>query len=152
DDQYPPVVCQLLYDHLKCTKRIEGARFLAPWKQHFVGEGAGAKTPQRQGRMHTWEDALITLVEQTVAPQCWKSVGGQCTMQYYPLGMALVVNATPEVHRQLADLLSTIRKQQEEQDREYTLVLKWCETSAKGKPKIGMCPKMTVCQSRWCLV
>src|SRR5207244_11263657 len=51
--------------------------------------------PQRRPGQPT-EDLLINLIQNTVAPNSWKDVGGQGTIQYYPLGMALVVNQTQE--------------------------------------------------------
>src|SRR5262245_62953084 len=45
----------------------------------------------------TCEADLIKLVQTTVAPQTWATMGGSGTIEYYPVGMALVANETPDV-------------------------------------------------------
>src|SRR5206468_1871383 len=62
--------------------------------------GVNPNTPgsvTRTSANGTIEDLLINLITNTVAPNSWSSVGGPGTIQYYPLGMALVVNQTQEV-------------------------------------------------------
>ena len=63
------------------------------------------------GKRHAaFEDLLIRLVTNTIAPATWSSVGGRGTIDYYPLGMALVVTQTPDVHEQVAELLAMLRQ------------------------------------------
>jgi type II secretory pathway component GspD/PulD (secretin) len=59
------------------------------------------------------QDMLIKLVTNTVAPQSWAEVGGAGTIDYMPIGMALVVNQTPDVQEQVADLLEALRRLQD---------------------------------------
>src|SRR5207237_1489048 len=61
----------------------------------------------------TIEDTLIATIKNTVAPQTWSDRGGRGTMDYFPLGMALVVNQTADVHEQVAELLTALRRLQE---------------------------------------
>jgi type II secretory pathway component GspD/PulD (secretin) len=61
----------------------------------------------------TIEDKLIQTITSTVAPRSWQVMGGRGTIEYFPLGMALVVNQTPEVHEQIAELLAALRRLQE---------------------------------------
>jgi type II secretory pathway component GspD/PulD (secretin) len=61
----------------------------------------------------TTEDKLMELVQSVVAPSSWKGQGGSATVQYYPLGMALVINQTAEAHAAIADLLKALRRMQE---------------------------------------
>src|SRR5262249_44155460 len=63
----------------------------------------------------TMEAALISLIQNTVRPDSWKDVGGQGTIQYFPLGMALVVNQSPEVQEEVFALLDTLRKMLDQQ-------------------------------------
>jgi type II secretory pathway component GspD/PulD (secretin) len=70
---------------------------------------SGAVSPTRQ----TMQDMLIKLVTNTIAPDTWSSVGGAGTIDYMPIGLALVVNQTPDVQEQVADLLDALRKLQD---------------------------------------
>jgi type II secretory pathway component GspD/PulD (secretin)/tetratricopeptide (TPR) repeat protein len=69
----------------------------------------GSVSPTRQ----TMQDMLIKLVTNTIAPDTWSSVGGAGTIDYMPIGLALVVNQTPDVQEQVADLLDALRKLQD---------------------------------------
>jgi type II secretory pathway component GspD/PulD (secretin) len=61
----------------------------------------------------TIEDLLIKLITGTVAPDSWSDVGGKGTIQYFPIGLALVVNQTQDIQEQVADLLAALRRLQE---------------------------------------
>jgi hypothetical protein len=52
---------------------------------------------------------LITLITSTVEPKSWSEMGGWATIDYFPLSMSLVVNATPDVQEQVEDLLGALR-------------------------------------------
>src|SRR3954466_568184 len=67
---------------------------------------AGQKRP-------TIEQRLIRLITATVRPHTWADNGGPGTIDYYPLGMALVVNQTPEVQEEIAALLDGLRRLQD---------------------------------------
>jgi general secretion pathway protein D len=69
------------------------------------------KTPGQP--RETTEAQLMELVRALVAPSSWQERGGQGTLQYYPLGMSLVVNQTPEAHAAIADLLKALRRLQD---------------------------------------
>lgn len=62
---------------------------------------------------HTMEDALIKLITSAVRPTSWAEVGGPGTIDYYPIGMALVVNQTSDVIQEVADLLEALRRLQD---------------------------------------
>lgn len=70
----------------------------------------------------TLETALIKLITTTVAPQSWSIMGGPGTIDYFPIGMALVVNQTPDVQEQVADLLASLRRLQ---DVEVAVEMRW---------------------------
>jgi hypothetical protein len=61
----------------------------------------------------TLQDRLITLVMNTVSPNCWTANGGACTIEYFPIGMALVVNAPADVQEQVANLVESLRRLQD---------------------------------------
>jgi general secretion pathway protein D len=58
----------------------------------------------------TLEDRLMTLITQTVQPKSWKEQGGRGTVQYYPLGMSLVVEQSQANQEEVADLLAALRR------------------------------------------
>jgi type II secretory pathway component GspD/PulD (secretin) len=89
---------------------------LPPFLCRKYPELAGKRAPGT-----TAEEALIRLITQTVEPSSWSEVGGKGTIQYYPLGLALVVNQTQDVQEQIADLLDALKREQENEDREYTV-------------------------------
>jgi type II secretory pathway component GspD/PulD (secretin)/tetratricopeptide (TPR) repeat protein len=69
----------------------------------------GTVTPQKQ----TMQDTLIKLVTDICSPYTWSSVGGPGTIEYMPVGMALVINQTPDVQEQVAELLDALRRLQD---------------------------------------
>ena len=58
----------------------------------------------------TLEVQLIQSITTAVQPKSWKAAGGVGTLDYFPLGMALVVSAAPEVHQELAKYLDSVRQ------------------------------------------
>src|SRR5207247_1972437 len=70
---------------------------LVPWQ-------AASKTKPVNGAK-THEDLLIELVTNSVAPETWDGKGGKATIQYFPLGMSLVVNQTADIQEEVAALL-----------------------------------------------
>ncbi|MFO0807112.1 MAG: hypothetical protein U0746_00650 [Gemmataceae bacterium] len=61
----------------------------------------------------TMQDMLIKLITNTVSPDSWAAVGGSGTIDYMPIGLALVINQTPDVQEQVVDLLEALRKLQD---------------------------------------
>jgi type II secretory pathway component GspD/PulD (secretin)/tetratricopeptide (TPR) repeat protein len=61
----------------------------------------------------TLEDTLIKLITNTVSPMSWSEVGGPGTIDYFPIGMALVINQTADVQQEVADLLEALRRLQD---------------------------------------
>src|SRR5207247_1221842 len=61
----------------------------------------------------TIEDVLIKVITTSIAPDSWSDVGGKGTIQYFPLGLALVVNQTQDIQEQVADLLAALRRLQD---------------------------------------
>jgi RNA polymerase sigma factor (sigma-70 family) len=69
--------------------------------------------PNSKERGKTKEEWLIKKIIRTVSPSSWEGSGGTGTIQYFPLGMALVVNNTPRVQDQVQYLLETMRRVQD---------------------------------------
>jgi hypothetical protein len=73
-------------------------------------KGEGQPSPAK-----TQEEVLIATIKNTVAPQSWSDMGGRGTIDYFPLGLALVVKQTPKIQEQVAELLAALRRLQEAQ-------------------------------------
>jgi type II secretory pathway component GspD/PulD (secretin) len=75
------------------------------------------------GKQTTLEDQLIQLIVATIQPQTWSNNGGRATIDYYPMGMALVINQTPDAQEQIAGLLAGLRRLQDVEVTVETRVL-----------------------------
>jgi hypothetical protein len=64
--------------------------------------------------MNNVADSVMKLITTTICPQNWTSQGGCGTVDYFPLGRALVVCQTPDIQEQVADLLAALRRVQDE--------------------------------------
>lgn len=98
------------------------------------GQTAMGGSPQRMNSK-TIEDLLINLIQNTVAPDSWSNMGGPGSIQYFPLGMALVVNQTQDVQEQVQDLLAALRKLQ---DLEVAIEMKLVSVSEAFFERIGV--------------
>jgi type II secretory pathway component GspD/PulD (secretin) len=61
------------------------------------------------------QEELMRLIMNTIAPLTWRDVGGQGTIEFYPLGMALVITQTPDIQEQVAELLGALRRLEDQQ-------------------------------------
>jgi type II secretory pathway component GspD/PulD (secretin) len=71
-------------------------------------------TKSASGAVHRKGSAqsLLNDIVQNVAPDSWAEVGGMATIQYYPLGLAIIVNQTQANHERIAQLLASMRRNQ----------------------------------------
>src|SRR5262249_14915514 len=53
---------------------------------------------------------LMARIKHTVHPKCWAEYGGPCTMEFFPVGMGLVVHAPDEVQQEVTAFLESLRK------------------------------------------
>ncbi|GIW80136.1 MAG: hypothetical protein KatS3mg105_1943 [Gemmatales bacterium] len=81
----------------------------------FPGQVHGQPQSSQAGRKpgQTLEDVLIKLITNTIDPHSWSQMGGPGTIDYFPLGMALVINQTPDIQEQVAELLAALRRLQD---------------------------------------
>jgi type II secretory pathway component GspD/PulD (secretin) len=56
------------------------------------------------------EEVLKKLITETIVPSSWNCLGGHGHIDYYPLGVALVITHTPEVQEQVRLLLDRLRE------------------------------------------
>src|SRR5262249_49116586 len=98
----------------------------------------------------TMQDKLIKVITDTIAPDRWSTTGGAGTIDYYPLGMALVILQTPDVHEQIAELLESLRRLQDNEvavevrfvsvsDACYQELARKFDLAPKGEAKAAAC-------------
>lgn len=83
----------------------------------------------------TLERELIRLITSTIKPDTWKELGGEGTIEYFPLGMALVINQSPEVIEEVERLLESLRKLQ---DLEVSIEVKVVSLAETFFERIGV--------------
>ena len=59
------------------------------------------------------ENALIRLICSVVSPESWRKNDNRASIEFFPLGMGLVVRQTKEVQQEIAALLASLRRLQE---------------------------------------
>jgi type II secretory pathway component GspD/PulD (secretin)/tetratricopeptide (TPR) repeat protein len=69
----------------------------------------------RSGPTGTTEEKLMGLIKNTVSPNSWSDSGGPGSIDYFPLTMSLVINQTPDIQEQVADLLGALRRLQDQE-------------------------------------
>lgn len=80
-------------------------------------------------------DSLMELIETTVAPDSWDTVGGPGSMSPFPTNLSLVVSQTQEVHDQIADLLEQLRRMQ---DLQVTVEVRFITLNDNFFERIGV--------------
>jgi type II secretory pathway component GspD/PulD (secretin) len=83
----------------------------------------------------TIEDVLMKLITNVVQPSSWSDVGGSGTIDYFPIGMALVINQTPDIQEQVAELLDSLRRLQ---DMEVAVEVRIINVEETFFERIGM--------------
>jgi len=74
---------------------------------------AGSNWDVKKAVSQTKEDQLIQLIKNTIAPRSWADMGGQGTIDYFPMTMTLVINQTTDIQEQIGDLLAALRRLQD---------------------------------------
>jgi type II secretory pathway component GspD/PulD (secretin) len=88
-----------------------------------------------QAAKKTLEDVLIKLITNTIKPETWDSMGGPGTIDYFPLGMALTINQTPDIQEQVQELLHALRRLQ---DMEVAIEIRFITISEAFFERIGL--------------
>jgi type II secretory pathway component GspD/PulD (secretin)/tetratricopeptide (TPR) repeat protein len=97
--------------------------------------GAVGTPTANESAQGSLESVLIKLITNTIAPTSWASVGGQGTIDFFPLGMALVINQTPDIQEQVAELLNALRRLQ---DQEVTVEIRFITIAESFFERIGL--------------
>jgi general secretion pathway protein D len=79
--------------------------------------------------------SLIELIQNTVAPQTWNTVGGQGAIQEFRTNLSIVVSQTQEVHEEIADLLEQLRRLQ---DLQVTIEVRFISLADTFFERIGV--------------
>ena len=87
------------------------------------------------GMPKTLEADLVKRLTAVVEPKSWACAGGKGTVEYFPLGMALVVNTTPTVHAAIDKYLDGLRQIQDTQFQIEMVVVK---VNDAGLEKLGL--------------
>ncbi|WP_162659662.1 type II secretion system protein GspD [Tuwongella immobilis] len=95
---------------------------------------------------NTLEENLMRLIRDNVSPNSWSQVGGAGTIDYYPIGMALVVNQTSDVIEEVYELLEALRRLQ---DLEVAVEVRIVSLSESFFERIGVDFSMNIKTDRW---
>jgi hypothetical protein len=71
------------------------------------------RKPEKEGRRITKDTLAMELVKRitdSVARETWDSAGGKASIQYFPMGLSLVVHQREDVHKEIARLLADLRR------------------------------------------
>jgi general secretion pathway protein D len=79
--------------------------------------------------------SLIDLIQNTVAPQSWNTVGGQGAIQPFATNLSIVVSQTQEVHEEIGDLLEQLRRLQ---DLQVTIEVRFIRLNDTFFERIGV--------------
>jgi type II secretory pathway component GspD/PulD (secretin) len=90
-----------------------------------TGNGGGSMMSGTwvKGGGTTRENELIQFIQETISPKSWAAMGGQGTINYFPMTMTLAINQNPQVQEDISDLLNSLRRLQDvEVAVEYRLI------------------------------
>jgi len=79
--------------------------------------------------------SLIELIQNTVAPTTWNTVGGTGAIQQFATNLSIVVSQTQEVHEEIADLLEQLRRLQ---DLQVTIEVRFIRLNDTFFERIGV--------------
>jgi type II secretory pathway component GspD/PulD (secretin) len=76
---------------------------------------SGGVTVNKKYASQTNEEVLIKLIQNNIDPKSWAEMGGPGTIDYFPHTMSLVINQTPDIQDQIAELLAALRRLQDQE-------------------------------------
>jgi hypothetical protein len=85
----------------RMTYSLDGPGSLAAGNEAAFGGGAV---------VGDWGPALVNLIERTIAPEKWDTVGGPFSIVYFAPLKVLVVRATAEVHHDVGGVVGGLRR------------------------------------------
>lgn len=93
-------------------RRVQGDEVKYVVKVYPVLDLVGPPSPEQKEA-----ESLIRIVSNTIKPMSWVNAGegGHGSLDYFPEGVSLVVNHSPEVQEKVKELLEALRKAKKEQ-------------------------------------
>src|SRR5689334_12143690 len=85
-------------------------------------------------KRQTTEEALKSLIKSSVAPLSWDEFGGSGTIDFFAPTGSLVINQTLDIQEQVADLLNSLRRLQ---DQEVAIEVKLITVDEDYYERIG---------------
>ncbi|MFL5243983.1 MAG: type II secretion system protein GspD [Gemmataceae bacterium] len=95
----------------------------------------GQPQAMKNNPKYTMEDTLMNLITNTVSPRTWDRQGGQGSIDYFPMTLALAINQTPDIQDQIAELLTALRRLQ---DQEVAIEVKFITIAEGFFERIGV--------------
>ena len=74
----------------------------------------GQSVPVATRKAQTLERDLIRTLTNSISPKSWSEMGGSGTIEFNPLTLALVINQTPDIQEQILELLTALRRLQDQ--------------------------------------
>jgi type II secretory pathway component GspD/PulD (secretin) len=101
------------------------------------GGGMGTQVPGKPGSMgqKSMVQILMELIRNTIEPGSWRDMGGSGHIDFYPVGMSLVVSQTPDIQEQIQLLLDRLRELQQLQ---VTVEVRFITLSENFYERIGV--------------
>ena len=112
---------------------MPGGGSMASAGSNFAAESGRNEVVKHSSK--TNEEMLIKLITNTIAPKSWSDQGGPGTIEYHPLTLSLVINQTPDIQDQVADLLAALRRLQ---DQEVAVEVKFISIAEDFFERIGV--------------
>jgi general secretion pathway protein D len=110
------------------------AQYGTPGMPGMPGTGYGGP-PGRGGGAIADFDSLMQLIQTTIDPTNWDTVGGPSTMFPYRQNLSLVISTTTDVHEQISDLLASLRRLQ---NLQVTIEVRFITLSDSFYERIGI--------------
>ncbi|MEM9826595.1 MAG: hypothetical protein AAF958_08400 [Planctomycetota bacterium] len=101
------------------------------------GFGGGMSASGRGAGGQSFADfqPLMELIETTIEPDAWETLGGKSTMSQYAQNLSLVISTTSDVHDQILDLLESLRRLQ---NLQITIEVRFITLSDSFAENIGV--------------
>jgi general secretion pathway protein D len=83
----------------------------------------------------TLQNVLVKMIQDTIEPHTWDTMGGSGHIEFYPMNMSLIVSQTPDVQEQVQQLLDRLR---ELQNLQVTVEVRFIELDENFYERIGV--------------
>lgn len=116
------------------SNAMSGGREVSPGMSGNL-PGMAPQGVTKTGPKNTMEDLLIKMITNIIDPDSWDSMGGKGHIEYYPLGMAMMISQTPDIQEQISELLAALRRLQ---DQEVSVEVRFITIAESFFERIGV--------------